>query len=303
MAVPEDVRGKAILAPMTSVGTPAFVALCAELGAPVVFPGMVSARSISQGDYIINRVETKAYYGVQLFGTKPSDFEGAARRLAGTADILDINAGCPSENVTITGSGCAFMADPKSIGECVKACTKYSDHVWVKFRLGFDENTRNYLSVAKAAVESGAEALTLHPRPCVHSYETASHWDSITDLVNEYGSQAFIIGNGDIFSPEDFRRMLDTTGCQAAMLGRGAMKSPGLFSEINLDKNVSKTSIMERYLNIALDIGEPIKYIRLQLTRLSSGMVDARQFRRDIMKANDSEITLFTENFIDKQPK
>jgi nifR3 family TIM-barrel protein len=147
---------------------------------------------------------------------------------------VDINCGCPVPKVVKTGAGSALMRSPEKLGRVVEAVVRASKEalggvpVTVKLRSGWDAASLNYRDCGRAAVESGAALVGLHPRTRTQGYAGKSDWSHIADLVSRLGVP--VAGSGDLFSPEDAERMLQETRCAAVMFARGALGNPFIFS-------------------------------------------------------------------------
>ena len=147
-------------------------------------------------------------------------------------EILDINMGCPAPKVVKNGDGSALMRNPKLAEEVLKSVVKNSTKpVTLKIRKGWDDNSVNAVEMAKIAEASGISALAIHGRTREQYYSGKADWDIITEIKNAINIP--VIGNGDVFTVEDARNMLDKTGCDAIMIGRGAQGNPWIFKRIN----------------------------------------------------------------------
>ena len=168
---------------------------------------------------------------MQMFGSDPEIMAEMARKLNEyeDIDILDINMGCPAPKIVKNGEGSALTLNPKLVGEIISAVSKASEKpVTVKFRKGFDDQHLNALEIGRIAEESGAKAVTIHGRTREQYYAGKADWDIIKALKEEIKTIP-VIGNGDIFTPEDAKKMLEYTGCDAVMIGRGSQGNPFIF--------------------------------------------------------------------------
>ena len=168
---------------------------------------------------------------LQLFGEDPQIMADIAGRLEERPfDILDINMGCPVPKVVNNGEGSALMKNPKRIGEIVSAVAKATrKSVTRKIRKGFDEENVNAVLVAQIAEQSGAAAVAVHGRTRGQFYSGSADWDIIRRVKEAV--RIPVIGNGDVRTPEDVRRMLEETGCDGVMIARGAQGNPWLFAQ------------------------------------------------------------------------
>jgi nifR3 family TIM-barrel protein len=224
------------LAPMAGVTDLAYRQLCREQGCGVTCTEMVSAKAIlynNKNTYELMKIGPAEHpVAVQLFGSDPQIVaEIAARIEDGPFDIIDLNMGCPVPKIVNNGEGSALMRDPKLVEELLTALVKaVKKPVTVKFRKGFDEDHVNAVEIAKIAESCGVAAVAVHGRTREQYYSGKADWDIIRQVKEAV--RIPVIGNGDIFEPEDAKRMLDETGCDGLMAARGAQGNPWLFRRI-----------------------------------------------------------------------
>jgi len=232
-----DFRGKFLLAPMAGATDGIFRLLCREAGADGVITEMVSARGLLRQPHRAARLleydPREHPVGVQLWGCVPSEIEEAAARVAAMGfDFVDLNMGCPVRKVVAAGAGAALLASPPLCGALVAAAVRGARlPVTVKMRAGFAPGSSAYLEVAREAFAAGAAAVTLHPRTRGQMFSGAADWRCIARLKEAFPDRV-VIGNGDVRSPEDARRMRAETGCDAVMVGRAALGNPWIFRAI-----------------------------------------------------------------------
>ena len=230
-----ETKNNVFLAPMAGVTDLVFRVICKEMDCGMVYSEMVSAKGVQHNNKntkeLLKVDERERPVAMQMFGSDPEIMAEMARKLNEyeDIDILDINMGCPAPKIVKNGEGSALTLNPKLVGEIISAVSKASEKpVTVKFRKGFDNQHLNALEVGRIAEESGAKAVTIHGRTREQYYAGKADWDIIKALKEEIKTIP-VIGNGDIFTPEDAKKMLEYTGCDAVMIGRGSQGNPFIF--------------------------------------------------------------------------
>lgn len=232
--------GRAALAPMAGVTDAAMRLLCNEQGAAWSVSEMLSAKGwiYSKGknraaNELLTRLPGEGIAGLQLFGREPDYMAAAATELEGIGfDFIDINFGCPAPKIAGAGEGSALMREPELLGSIVRAVADaVKVDVTVKIRAGWDRDSINAVDVARICEDNGAKAIAVHARTRDQFYSGKADWSIIRDVKNAVKIPVF--GNGDIFSGADAVRMMEITGCDAVMVGRGAQGNPWIFAEIN----------------------------------------------------------------------
>lgn len=224
------------LGPMAGVTDMPFRILCKEQGADLIYTEMVSAKGIHYNNtntkdmLIVDDRERPT--ALQLFGSEPEIMAETAKRIEErNFDIFDINMGCPVPKVVNNGEGSAMMKNVKLASEVVSAVVKaVKKPVTVKIRKGFSANDANAPEFARAMEEAGASAIAVHGRTREQYYSGKADWDIIAAVKQQV--KIPVIGNGDIFTPEDAERMFKYTGCDAVMVARGARGNPWIFKNI-----------------------------------------------------------------------
>ena len=232
------IKGNLILGPMAGVTDLPFRLLCKEKGADLVYSEMVSAKGVQfnnkNTENLLEIAEEERPAAIQLFGCDPYILSETAKRIEHrNFDVLDINMGCPVPKVVNHGEGSALMKDPKLIGEIIhKVSHSIAKPLTVKIRKGFYTDQANAVEVAKIAEQNGAAAVAVHARTREQYYSGKADWDIIQQVKESVSIP--VIGSGDVFYPEDAKRMLDQTKCDAVMIARGARGNPWLFEQIKV---------------------------------------------------------------------
>lgn len=231
------IEGYAALAPMAGVADRAFRELCMDFGAGYCVSEMVSSKGIAyhskKSAELMVISDNERPCAVQIFGTEPDTMADAARfALQYKPEVIDINMGCPAPKIAGGGSGAALMRDPALCGRIVQAVSRAVEiPVTVKIRSGFDSEHINAVEVAKIAERSGAQAVTVHGRTREQYYAPPVNYDIIRDVKRALTIP--VIGNGDIVDAKSAQYVMEYTGCDYLMIGRGALGNPWVFREIN----------------------------------------------------------------------
>ncbi|MGO2669141.1 MAG: tRNA dihydrouridine synthase DusB, partial [Microbacterium gubbeenense] len=228
-----------VLAPMAGVTNMAFRRLCREYGIGLYVTEMITTRALVERNDVTMRLiqhhESETPRSIQLYGVDPKYTGEAARIIAGEghADHIDLNFGCPVPKVTRKGGGAALPWKLDLFRDIVKAAVDGAGDVpvTVKMRKGVDDDHPTYLDAARIAEDVGAAAVSLHARTLEEAYSGTADWSAIARL-KEHVHSIPVLGNGDIWSAEDAIRMVDETGCDGVVVGRGCLGRPWLFGEL-----------------------------------------------------------------------
>ncbi len=304
--------GNVFLAPVAGYSDRAFRSLCVRCGADFTYTEMVSSEALTRNsgktETLLLRAPNETRYAVQLFGGDPGRMgEAAAIALERTgAECLDVNAGCPVPKIVKTGAGSSLTRDPERLALVIRAVARAAGDtpVTVKIRSGWDSADLTWERAARLAIEAGAAAVTLHPRTRAQGYEGKSDWGVLAEL-SELAHREYpgipVFGSGDLFSPEDARRMLAETGCDGVMFARGAMGNPfiftqtrelltvGRYGEIPAERRVQAG--WTELLALAEDAGEAsaCREMRKRFCAYSRGAEDGAALRAEIVRASTIE--------------
>jgi nifR3 family TIM-barrel protein len=236
LSVFQGPRVPLFLAPQAGVSETPFRLLCREFGADVVVSEFVSADGLCRGNEKTHQYlrfdDEERPIGVQIFGSDPAMMANAAALVSEVyaPDFVDINFGCPVKKVVKRNGGSGCLRDLSLVGSITRAVADSTPiPVTAKTRSGFDEKSRDPVRIGLAIQDAGAQAVTLHPRTRADMYGGKARWEEIRALVEAL--EIPVVGNGDIRTGEDARRMRDETGCQGIMMARGTHGAPWLFTQ------------------------------------------------------------------------
>ncbi|MDY6011850.1 tRNA dihydrouridine synthase DusB [Clostridium sp.] len=233
-----EFKNNVFLAPMAGVTDISFRGLCKEQGCGLVYTEMVSAKALYYGSdntkKLLRISEEEKPVAVQIFGNDSDIMAKVVEENFNSRDdicIIDVNMGCPAPKIVKNGEGSALMKDPKLAAEIIKKLKAVSSKpVTAKFRRGFDDDNLNAVEFALALEDAGADAIAIHGRTRKQMYEGKADWNIIKEIKEKVNIP--VIGNGDVFTPEDALNMKKLTNCDAIMVARGSMGNPWIFKQI-----------------------------------------------------------------------
>jgi len=234
-----EVSPPVVLAPMAGVTNYPFRSLCRRFGAALYVSEMITARPLAEGR---SRTLRLAAFGpderprsLQLYGVDPHFVGEAVKRLVGEGmvDHIDLNFGCPVRKVTRKGGGAAIPAKPRLLRNIVRSAIANAGDVpvTIKFRMGIDDELLTYLETGRIAEEEGCAGIILHARTAAQLYDGAARWQAIGELKSSVTTIP-VLGNGDIWEAADALGMMDQTGCDGVVIGRGCLGRPWFFREL-----------------------------------------------------------------------
>ena len=298
---------KAFLAPMAGVSDPALRLICKKMGAGLVVTELTSIHAIvakqkqlqSQMKDIrefIEFSEKERPLSVQLFGSDIIALEKAAKIVAPFFDVIDYNMGCPAPHITKQMAGGALLQNSSLTQEIFRTLVNTVKRpISLKMRIGVDaSNKLLFQDIAKIAEREGIKMITLHPRTVSQGYSGHSDWDMIKKLKQTVSVP--IVGNGDITSPEIAKKVLNYTGCDYVMVGRGAMGNPFIFEQINdylefgtYKKYTShdKLEAFVQYMDATTDYKIRFVNIKQQAIRFTKGMIGGSVLRSRLSTAKN----------------
>ncbi|MFL8675324.1 tRNA dihydrouridine synthase DusB [Clostridioides sp. GD02404] len=299
-----ELKNKVFLSPMAGVTDLPFRLICKEQGCGLLYTEMINGKALCYDDENTKKMlkieEEEHPVAVQIFGSEP-DFMGRAAEIMNdySNEILDINMGCPAPKVVKNGDGSALMKNPKLAEKVLKAVVKNSKKpVTLKIRKGWDDNSVNAIEIAKIAEACGISALAIHGRTREQFYTGKADWNIIAEIKKNLNIP--VIGNGDVFTIEDSINMLDKTGCDAIMIGRGAQGNPWIFKRINHYMNTGeilpeptlneKISTAIKHLKLAVEEhGEyvAVREMRKHIAWYLKGLRNSARLRDEINKIED----------------
>ena len=261
-----EIKNKIVFAPMAGVSNISFRTIIKEMGAGLIYSEMISSKGIEYGSdktiNLINFNEEERPISIQIFGSDKDSFVKSAKYIEENfhPDIIDINMGCPVPKIALKSqAGSALLKNPDKIYEIVKAVVdNVSIPVTIKIRSGWDDSSINAVEVAKKAEKAGCLAIAVHPRTRKQGYSGEADWNIIKEVKKNVSIP--VIGNGDIKTIYDAKKMFDQTGCDAVMIGRATLGNPWFINEcveyiekgniIDNPSNVDKINMIKKHYEL-----------------------------------------------------
>ncbi|MBT4165901.1 tRNA dihydrouridine synthase DusB [archaeon] len=295
-------KSRVVLAPMHNITNVAFRVLCKKYGASMVSTELLSANALARGNSAVEKLalndkSEKPVVG-QIFGQKIENVVKAGKFLESQGfDLIDFNLGCPSKKIMGQGSGGALLRRPGKVGEIVKALVDVVKiPVTVKIRSGIDGRNRA-VEIAKICESSGASAVIVHARSVEQGYSGKADWNVIKEVKEAV--KIPVIGNGDVWNGENAKRMIDETGCDYVMIGRGAIGNPFVFKSVKMfldkEKMIEQSSSEKvedyfNYIKLCKKFGIfSVVDAKLKAQEFTKGLKGSVELRRELNKVKSFE--------------
>lgn len=316
---PLHIEGNLFLAPIAGYSDRAFRSLCIDCGASFCTTEMVSAEALTRGNIktadLMARAPNEKKYAVQIFGGNAEVMAAAAKIVLEktTCESIDINGGCPVPKIVKSGAGSMLTKEPERLFSIVKAVKESSinytkEHpergnvpVTIKIRSGWDSEHITWKENLEAAIEAGADALTIHARTRAQGYAGKADWQLQAELVEQAKKRIPVFGSGDAFTPETAEQMLKETACDGVMFARGAMGDPFLFRrtiQYLTQGNYIEETVAERiaagFKELAINMDQfgeksACLQMRKKFCAYSSGIRGGSQIRARLVRAETEE--------------
>lgn len=302
-----EIKNNLFLAPMAGITDKAFRCLCKKFGVGLTYTEMVSVKGLFYNSkntkQLLDTFESETPCAVQLFGNEPEVFRMVIKSgVLDKFDIIDINMGCPAPKIVKNGDGSSLMKDLNLASEIIKACVESTDKpITVKFRKGFYKTDDKLIEFAKMCENSGASAITVHPRTREDFFSGEIDTEDIKKVKQAVSIP--VIGNGDVVDVESYKKML-SSGCDGVMIGRASFGCPEIFSILQ-GKEVTQTKleIIKEHLSLLRQDFEDsyiVKLFKKHILAYLSGFKNANELKRQIVLVNDlKHIETMLEEFFE----
>ncbi|MBO5474888.1 MAG: tRNA dihydrouridine synthase DusB [Bacilli bacterium] len=315
-----EIKNQVVLAPMAGISNTSYRKIIKSMGAGLIYAEMVSDKAVTYGSKktldLLKMSDEERPIAQQIFGSSVETFVTSAKYIEKTMhpDIIDINMGCPVPKVAIRAqAGSSLLKNPDKIYEIVSAVvSSVSVPVTVKIRSGWDESSINAVEVAKKIESAGASAIAIHARTRSQGYGGHADWSIIKKVKDAVSIP--VIGNGDIKSCYDAKRMIEETGCDAVMIGRACIGNPWIIKECvdYLESGIEPKVISEQeridmlkhhYELLEKDKGEKLANLEIRTHALSyiKGLPGNAEIKNEICKTKTKdEMFTILDNYIEK---
>ncbi len=313
-----EINENVVLAPMAGVTDITYRTICKEMGVGLVYTEMVSAKGLYYNDIKTKRLmkinEKNRPVSLQIFGDDPDIMAYVVENFINERqdiDIIDINMGCPTPKIVKNGDGCALMKNPKLAGEIIYKIKKVSNKpVTAKIRAGWDSKSINAVEVAEVLEFNGVDSIAVHGRTREQFYTGKADYNIIKEVKEKV--KIPVIGNGDIFTPEDAVKMINDTNCDGVMVGRGILGNPWLIKNIikafnndydfYIPTTTDKIDIIKKHADMLItELDEKIAILEMRkfAAWYMKGMKDSSQARNEINKISKaSDLYNILDNYM-----